>query len=148
MAEGHLKPTQRLDGRVTFHDPCYLGRHNGIFDAPRRVLAGIPGLDLVEMVDSRESSLCCGGGGGGAWDTHPIEKRPGALRVRQALDVGADVIVTACPYCARMLDDAVKTLGVDRRIVVQDLAVLLLSSVQTSPETIPVESTSLEVAHV
>ncbi len=148
MAEGHLKPTQRLDARVTFHDPCYLGRHNHIFDAPRRVLAGIPGLDLVEMVDNRESSLCCGGGGGGAWDTRPIEKRPGALRVRQALDVGADVMVTACPYCARILDDAVQTLGVDHRIVVQDLAVLLLNSMQTSPETIPVENASLEVVHV
>jgi len=148
MKKGLLKPTRQFDNRVAFHDPCYLGRHNSIFDAPRRVLAGIPGLELVEMADNRESSLCCGGGGGGAWDTRPVEKGLGALRIKQALDTGAGVIATACPYCTRMLNDAVKTLGVEHRIIVRDLAVLLLDSVLTPPETTTAESASLEVIHV
>ena len=147
MTAGQLKPARQTDCRVTFHDPCYLGRHNGIFEAPRRVLAGIPGVNLVEMVDNRESSLCCGGGGGGAWDTRPGTEGTGAMRIKQALDVDAEVIVTACPFCARMLDDAVKSLGKSHRIIVQDLAVLLLDAVQSTSETTPAESSALEVAH-
>jgi Fe-S oxidoreductase len=129
IAEGRLKPAGPLEQTVTYHDPCYLGRHNGIYDAPRRVLQSIPGLKLVEMPRNREESLCCGGGGGGAWAEYPLEERFAVLRVREALDTGAQAIATACPYCTLMLEDAVKVLGVEDRIAVKDVAELLAQSV-------------------
>jgi Fe-S oxidoreductase len=129
IAEGKLTPSRVADRTVTYHDPCYLGRQNGIYDAPRRVLESIPGLKLVEMPRSREESLCCGGGGGGAWSNYPAEERLGVLRVREALSTGAHVIATACPYCTQMLEDAVKVLGVEDRIEIRDVAELVAESV-------------------
>jgi len=152
IAAGRLQPVQQVDRIVTFHDPCYLGRHNGIYEAPRRILQSIPGLKLVEMPNNKESSLCCGGGGGGAWRSHPLEQRFGVLRVREALSTGAEVIATACPYCIRMLDDAVKALGVDDRITVRDLTELLLQSVEMTDEADIAEGVNSgfdqEVCHV
>ena len=147
LASGRLIPARKLDSRVTFHDPCYLGRYNNIFDAPRRVLAALPGLELVEMEDCRKASLCCGGGGGGAWDTRPADKGMGAIRIKQALAVGADVIATACPYCARMLDQAISSLKAEDRIAVRDLAALLFEAAQPELETTPAELTYQEVMH-
>lgn len=129
IADGELTPTEKQDCTVTFHDPCYLGRHNGIYDAPRRVLQSIPGLKLVEMPRCRENSLCCGGGGGGAWSEYPVEQRFAVLRVREALDSGAEVIATACPYCTLMLEDAVSVLNAGEQIAVRDVAELLAQSV-------------------
>ncbi len=152
VEEGRLKPTLEVACTVTFHDPCYLGRHNGIYEAPRRVLQSIPGLKLVEMSNNRESSLCCGGGGGGAWSDYPPNQRFGVLRVREALDTGAEVIATACPYCIRILNDAVEELGVKNQIVVRDLAELLLQSVVMTDEASMAERIDLgfaqEVCHV
>ena len=128
IAEGRLKPIQAIDRTVTYHDPCYLGRHHAIYEAPRRVLQSIPGLTLVEMASNRENSLCCGGGGGGAWSEVPPGQRLGVLRVQEALGSGAQVIATACPYCIRMLNEAIKELGVENQIAVQDLAELLWQS--------------------
>ncbi len=143
ISDGRLKPAKRLEHTVTYHDPCYLGRHNGIYDAPRRVLQSIPGLKLVEMPRCREESLCCGGGGGGAWAEYPLEQRFAVLRVREALDTGARVIATACPYCTLMLEDAVKVLGVEERIAVRDVAELLARSVETTDgRAVAVESES------
>jgi Fe-S oxidoreductase len=148
VGEGLLNPVVPYAARVTFHDPCYLGRHNNIFEEPRRILTSIPGLDLVEMADNRETSLCCGGGGGGAFGDRPVEKSFAAIRVQQALETGAGVIATACPYCTRMLREAVTTLGVQNQIVVLDLAVLLLNAIRTEDAIKPSQSTILEVAHV
>jgi Fe-S oxidoreductase len=152
IAEGRLKPTLEVTSTVTYHDPCYLGRHNGIYAAPRRVLQSIPGLTLVEMSSNREGSLCCGGGGGGAWNEVPLSENFGVLRVKQALATGAEVIATACPYCIRMLNDGVRKLGVENQIVVQDLAELLLQSVVIRDETGTAEYISVgvdqEVKHV
>jgi Fe-S oxidoreductase len=145
---GKLHPIRRIESRMTFHDPCYLGRHNHIYEAPRRVLSAVPGLDLVEMIDNRESSLCCGGGGGGTWNTHPVEKGSAALRVHQALDVGADTMVTACPFCRRMLEQAVRAMGLNSRIAVQDLAMVVLEAVKPSHDTMLKENIRLEVANV
>ncbi len=136
VKEERLRPVMEVGAIVTFHDPCYLGRHNGIFEAPRRVLKSIPGLKLVEMPDNRERSLCCGGGGGGAWADYPVSRGLGALRVKQALDIGAEILATACPYCIRMLNAAVDELGVRNRIVVQDPAELLVQSVGLRDEAI------------
>ncbi len=130
VADGRLRPAKAVERTVTYHDPCYLGRHNGIYEAPRRVLGSIPGLKLVEMPRNREESLCCGGGGGGAWAECPPEQRFAVLRVREALDTGAEVIATACPYCTLMLEDAVKVVGAEEEIAVQDAAELLAESVE------------------
>ena len=92
--------------RVAYHDPCYLGRHAGIYDPPRRVLAAIPGVELVELAHGREDSLCCGGGGGGVWQESeaPLAGR----RIDEAIQVDADVIATACPFCTIMLEDGAR----------------------------------------
>jgi Fe-S oxidoreductase len=134
IVDGRLRPVMQAASTVTYHDPCYLGRHNGIYEAPRRVLRSIPGLELVEMINNRENSLCCGGGGGGAWSDDPLNQRFGVMRVKEALSTGAEVIVTACPYCIRMLNEAVRELGVAHQIVVQDLAELLLQSIVMKDE--------------
>lgn len=130
LSEGRLSPKKPLGKTVTFHDPCYLGRHNGIYDPPRRVLQSIPGLDLVEMERNRENSLCCGGGGGGLWAEVPPEERFAVLRVQEAMETGADVIAAACPYCVIMFEDALKTLGKDEEVRVAEVAELLLESVE------------------
>jgi Fe-S oxidoreductase len=106
MNKGKIKPTKELRKKVTYHDPCYLGRHNNIYDQPREVLKSIPGVDLVEMADNKESSLCCGGGGSRIWMETPREERFSDIRIKQALEVGADVLVTACPYCIMNFEDS------------------------------------------
>ncbi len=135
IAKGRIKPVGMVDMTVTYHDPCYLGRHNGIYDAPRRVLNSIPKLRLVEMENNRERSLCCGGGGGGLWKEYPLDQRFGVVRVRQAIKTGADVIATACPYCIRMLNEAITELNVENKIQVQDISELVLTSVEFSNDT-------------
>jgi len=92
--------------KVTYHDPCYLGRHNNIYDEPREVLKKIPGLDLHEMADSRRDSLCCGGGGGRIWMETPKGERFSDLRLEQAIGIGAEVLVTSCPYCITNFEDS------------------------------------------
>lgn len=125
--------------RITFHDPCVLGRGNDEYEAPRRVLAAIPGVELVEMAASRDDALCCGGGGGRMWQETPVEERFGQVRVRQAGETGAGVLATACPYCISCLEDALK---VDagplnagepamRVLDVAEIAALALSSAET-----------------
>jgi quinone-modifying oxidoreductase subunit QmoC len=130
ITTGRLIPAQELGCTVTYHDPCYLGRHSGIYQPPRRVLQSIPGLKLVEMENNKERSQCCGGGGCGAWSPNPAGQSLGALRIKEALGTQAEIIATACPYCIRILDEAVKALGVTDRIVVRDIAELLLQSVE------------------
>ena len=94
--------------RVTFHDPCVLGRGNDEFEAPRRVLAAIPGVELVEMDANRQDAICCGGGGGRMWLETPADERIGNLRIEQAHATEAGVLATACPYCISCLEDALK----------------------------------------
>lgn len=108
---------------VTYHDPCYLGKHNGIFDEPRAVLKAIPELRLVEMDRSREKSFCCEGGGGRMWleGTNP-SLRLAQWRVNQALETGASILATACPFCLVTLEEAVKHLNMEERIRVMDIA--------------------------
>lgn len=116
-----LQITGELRKKVTFHDPCYLGRHNGIFDEPRQVLNGIPGLELSEMPESREESLCCGGGGGRIWMETQKAERFSDLRIDQALEVGAEVLATSCLYCITMLEDSRTTMNVGGKIEVKDI---------------------------
>ena len=117
-------PLKELNDKITYHDPCYLGRHNGEYNAPRKILKAIPGIELVEMDRSRENAFCCGGGGGNFF-TDILgggEDSPSRIRVREALDTGAGIIAVACPQCAKMLDDAVKIEQLDDRLKVMDVA--------------------------
>ena len=130
IQNGRLKPTKPLDnGAVcTYHDPCYLGRHNGLYEAPRKILSSIPGIRLVEMERNRDRSFCCGGGDVNLWyDIKEEEIRMGEKRVAMAAEAGATVIVTACPFCLLNFDDAIKTSGLEGKIEVVDLMELLIS---------------------
>ena len=117
-------PLSEYKVKVTYHDPCYLGRHNAEFNAPREILKGIPGLELAEMNRNQENAFCCGGGGGNFFtDILGVgEESPGRIRVREALDTGAEILAVACPMCSKMLDDAVKAEEVEEKIKVQDVA--------------------------
>jgi Fe-S oxidoreductase len=121
-----------LPWRVTFHDPCYLGRHNGEYEAPRQLLKAIPGLQLVEMGRCRENSYCCGGGGGGMWmDSFTSQfttMRLSERRVREAIEYGAEVLAVTCPYEVSRFEDAVKSTGNAGRLRVMDIAELLALS--------------------
>jgi len=130
VQEGKLRLERPVELVVTYHDPCYLGRHAGEYEAPRRLLRAIPGLDLREMPRNRENSLCCGGGGGGLWMDLPKEQRFAVHRVEEARATGATVIATACPYCTSMLEDAVKILDLEEEIQVLDVAELLSRSLE------------------
>lgn len=124
---------QDINSTVTFHDPCYLGRANGIYEQPRELLFAIPGLKLVEMAHHRETSLCCGGGGGGMWlDGFTWEKaqvRLSEWRVREAVTAGAEILAVACPYEAPRFEDAAKMVERASRLIVRDISELLLQSI-------------------
>ncbi|MBI2460591.1 MAG: (Fe-S)-binding protein [Candidatus Rokubacteria bacterium] len=120
--EGRLGFAKNVAATVTYHDPCYLGRRHGLYDPPRRLLAAIPGVTVVEMSSSREDALCCGGGGGRMWLETEAGERFGDLRVRQAEEAGAEVLATSCPFCVLCLEDSAK--GLDGRLRVLDLSEL------------------------
>ena len=126
-----LKPllTQGKNARIAYHDPCFLGRVNGVYDEPRALLAAIPEVNLVEMPHQRTNSLCCGGGGGGMWlDGFQWEKSQTRLsewRVREAVSVGADILAVSCPYESPRFEDAAKMVQGAGRLAVKDIAELL-----------------------
>jgi Fe-S oxidoreductase len=123
------KLTRELPYTVTFHDPCYLGRHNGEYDAPRKLLKAIPGLKVIEMPRCRENGYCCGGGGGGMWlDSYSRDhtrERLSDRRVREAVESGADVLAVCCPFEVSRFEDAVKATGNDGRLKVLDIIELI-----------------------
>lgn len=125
---GRLKPRRNGRLRATYHDPCYLGRYNGVYDAPRKVLEAV-GVELVEMPRSRQDALCCGAGGGRIWmeDRPGARSRPADLRVHEAADtVGTGSLITACPKDTVMFVDAVKSSGLEDRLKVRDIATVVL----------------------
>jgi len=116
--------------KVTYHDPCYLGRHNGEYKAPRDILKTIPGLELIEMDRNRENAFCCGGGGGNFF-TDILgggEDSPNRIRAREALNAGAGIIAVACPQCAKMLEDGIKAEELDDRLNVMDVAEIVMQA--------------------
>ena len=123
--EGKLEFTKEYGKKVTYHDPCYLGRHNGIFEEPRGILKKIPGLEMAELPESRIDSLCCGGGGGRVWMETVKGERFSDLRMEQAIGVGAEVLVTSCPYCITMFEDSRLTLNVTEKIEVKDITEII-----------------------
>lgn len=110
---------------ITYHDPCYLGKHNQIFNPPRELLKMIPGVKLVEMKMTRDESLCCGGGGGRMFAEVEEERRLSDMRIAQALEAGANIVATACPWCYKMLQNAVQDLKLTDKIKVRDIAEIL-----------------------
>ncbi|MBW2144022.1 MAG: (Fe-S)-binding protein [Deltaproteobacteria bacterium] len=123
--DGRLEFTKEYGKKLTYHDPCYLGRHNGIYEEPREVLKKISGLELNEMAESRVDSLCCGGGGGRIWMETPKGERFSDLRLEQAIEVGAEVLVTCCPYCIANFEDSRLTLNVAEKIEIKDITEIL-----------------------
>ena len=123
LREGRLKPSPGR-AKVTYHDPCFLGRYNRVYDEPREVLRAIPGLELVEMGRSRENSFCCGGGSGNFVTDLLSGSRdsPARLRVREAHKTGADILAVACPGCLTMLQDAVKVENLEGKVAVRDVS--------------------------
>jgi Fe-S oxidoreductase len=131
LEEGKLSFTKELNKVVTYHDPCFLGKQNGIFDEPRLLLRAIPGLTFKELDRSRERSLCCEGGGGRMWVESSSEtgQRLAEIRVRDAVELGAEILATACPFCTLTLEDAVKTSGHEDKIRVMDVTELLAEAI-------------------
>ena len=123
--QGRLHLKKDFPKKVTYHDPCYLGRHNGIYDEPRGILSKIPGLEFHEMAESRADSLCCGGGGGRVWMETQKGERFSDLRIDQALGVGAEVLATSCPYCITMLEDSRVTMDAADKIQVKDITEII-----------------------
>ncbi|MGH9029665.1 MAG: (Fe-S)-binding protein, partial [Acidimicrobiales bacterium] len=127
VSEGRLTPGS-MDATVTYHDPCYLGRHNRVFDEPRNVLDSVSGVRQIEMRRCREKSFCCGAGGARMWMEEKLGKRINLERTDEALTTGADVVSTACPYCLIMLDDAVKARQREDEVKVLDLSQVVEAS--------------------
>jgi dimethylglycine catabolism B len=125
---------QQIKAQVTYHDPCYLGRANGIFDQPRALLQAIPGIELTEMTHNHTNSLCCGGGGGGMWlDGFQWEKAHARLsewRIREAMNAGAEILAVACPYETPRFEDAARTIPGAAQLKVRDIAELLAESMR------------------
>ncbi len=129
ISEGRLELTGTYGGKVTYHDPCYLGRHNGIYDEPRAVLNAVPGLEFSELAEVREDSLCCGMGGGRVWFETPLAERFSTLRLEQALATGAEVLVTACPYCITQFEDTRLSLPGGEGIQIKDITEILQDAI-------------------
>ena len=127
--KGALELKKEYAKKVTYHDPCYMGRHNGIYDEPREVLKSVPGLDLIEMPESRVDSLCCGGGGGRIWMETLKGERFSDFRLEQAIAVGAEVLVTSCPYCIANFEDSRSTIGVADNIVIKDITEIIQETI-------------------
>jgi Fe-S oxidoreductase len=127
LKEGKLKPTEAGIGKigtVTYHDSCYLGRHNGEYDSPREIMSAIPGLDFVEMDLNQEKAFCCGAGGGRMWMEEEGE-RVNHMRTDQFLETGADTLAVSCPFCIQMFDEGITAKGVEDRKQAVDLITIL-----------------------
>ena len=122
---GRLEISKAYEKKVTYHDPCYLGRHNGIYDEPRDLLKKISGLDLAEMPDAFRDSLCCGGGGGRIWMDTPKSERFSDLRLQQAREIGAEVLVTACPYCITNFEESRLNLEYEDFLEIKDITEII-----------------------
>jgi Fe-S oxidoreductase len=133
ISQGKLKLTNELKSKLTYHDPCYLGRYNGVYLEPRRILQAIPRTTLEEMERSRDTGFCCGGGGGLMW----IEEQPGTTKINQmrledVIKTGAETVVTACPYCLQMFEDSIEHKGLKDSLKAKDLAELVEAATKQS----------------
>lgn len=133
IKKGRLNVSKGLDAKVTYHDPCFLGRHNGEYESPREILNAIPGIELLEMERNRENAFCCGGGSGN-FHTDSFgggESSPARIRVREAYETGADILAVACPACMTMLSDAVKAEGIEQKLIIKDISEIVKDSLHS-----------------
>ena len=142
MAEGRLQATEEVHALITYHDPCYLGRHNNVYDPPRDVLSRVPGLRQTEMARHRERGFCCGAGGARMWMEEHLGKRINGERTDEAAATGADLLGVACPFCMVMLDDGVKGRGSDMQVV--DVSQVVGQAMGLDGERGPVSRTAAE----
>jgi len=127
VAEGRLELAPQFE-RVVYHEPCYLGRHNGEYEAPRGLLRAVARDEPLEFALSREKAMCCGAGGARMWIEESIGRRINVVRVEQALPLAPQVIATACPYCAVMMNDGIATAGRDADVTTKDIAELVAAA--------------------
>ena len=125
-----LELTNVYEKKVTYHDPCYLGRHNGVYDEPRELLKHVPGLELLELPDARTDSLCCGGGGGRIWMDTPKNERFSDIRLQQAEAIGARVLATACPYCITNFEESRLNLEYDDKLEIKDITEIIQEAIK------------------
>ncbi len=130
VEQGKLQPSDKLDQKITFHDPCYLGRHNDVYDAPRELVQISAKRGLTEVAQSRNNSFCCGGGGGMSFVDEPKDKRVNQARAQQLLDTGADIVAVGCPFCTTMLEDGINARKGERDVKVMDVSEILLQTVR------------------
>ncbi len=130
LQEGKLKFKEGQEKTIAFHDPCYLGRYNDEFDAPRNAIETIPGGKLVELPRHRTKSFCCGAGGGNAWYSVEATKKPSVIRLEEAQKVGPNILAAACPYCISMFEDASKALGISESMPIKDVAELVVAALE------------------
>jgi Fe-S oxidoreductase len=128
IADGRIKPRQARAERITFHDACYLGRYNNIYDDPRQAISAIPGVELVEIPQSRDYGMCCGGGGANVWYEIHGEREINEVRLEQLMAAEPRTVGAACPYCKLMLESAVQTKGLSNVVAVKDIAELVVES--------------------
>ncbi|WP_033541781.1 (Fe-S)-binding protein [Planococcus sp. CAU13] len=140
LQQGKLKPQYPVNERITFHDSCYLGRYNDVYDAPREILKSIEGVELVEMVRNRQDGMCCGAGGGLMWMEEDTGHRVNVARTEQALEVNPTMISSGCPYCLTMLSDGTKAKEVEESVGTYDVAELLELSIFGNEIPMPEET--------
>ena len=133
LQEDRLRIVKGTRGVVTYHDACYLGRYNNIFEPPRQILNSMPDITLVELERNRELGFCCGGGGGHMWLEERIGRRINELRTEQAIDTKAQIIATACPYCLQMFEDGIKAKAAEEWLKTMDIAELVADSAVYRP---------------
>jgi len=127
--EKHNPFSKEMKRVITYHDPCFLGKQNGVFDEPREILKSIPGVTFIDFDRSREKSLCCEGGGGRMWvEASDQGPRSAEIRIRDAVEMGAEILATACPFCLLTLEDAVKTTGNEEKLKILDIAEILVEA--------------------
>jgi Fe-S oxidoreductase len=131
IEEGRLRPIKTVEGTVAYHDSCFLGRHNGIYDQPRRIARAIPGLKLVEIEPHcRERGFCCGAGGGHIWIEESRGTRINHMRTDQFLETKADTVGVSCPFCLQMMEEGIEAKGVAGEKKARDLLELLAESLE------------------
>jgi len=130
LKQGKLRIIKGTGGVVTYHDPCYLGRYNDIYQSPRQILTSIPDIRMVEMERNREHSFCCGGGGGHMWLEEHADQRINELRTEQAMETKAQIVVTACSFCLQMFDDGIKAKAAEDQLRVMDIAELVAAQIE------------------
>jgi Fe-S oxidoreductase len=128
IREGKLTPTKHVDEVITYHDSCYLGRYNNVYDAPREILKSIPGVTVKEPERKRETAMCCGAGGGLMWMEEDTGTRINVARTEQLMETNANVISTGCPYCLTMISDGTKAKEVNEKIQTLDVVEILEKS--------------------